>query len=206
MSDFETLCPGWYLVKAKVREELRAVDNLENQGFEAYCPQYLEKGRSAVLFPGYLFVRLGSDDLERFHKIRSTRGVTAMVTFNKMAQKCFREGRTHFTSTRKLQEILPQPVPNGEKVIEQIEEIIWTLNGCIEAEKPASIGFKEGQKAVHKNPLFDHLRFVFKHGLKAERGVFLVQYIESLRTDEGVQSNVVSEQTMTIPYRELEKV
>ena len=126
---YETIKPGWYLVKVKPREELRAIDNLDYQGFEAYCPTYLESGRSSVLFPGYVFVRLCSKDLERYHKIRSTRGVASIVTFNQMYRKLYERGHIKSVGQDELQKLLPQPIPNGEQIIHQIEEIIWTLNG-----------------------------------------------------------------------------
>ncbi len=67
----------WYLLRSKPRQELRAVENLERQGFIAYCPM-LEKKRSRPepLFPGYVFLQ--HEDFEvhpEFGKIRSTRGV-----------------------------------------------------------------------------------------------------------------------------------
>ena len=204
MTNIETLKPGWYLLKTKVREEVRAVDNLENQEFEAYCPQYLEKKKLAPLFPGYAFVRLCTQDIERYHKIRSTRGVSAIVTFNKMQQKKFREGRGS-NCKNELQELLPQPIPGGNKIIDQIEEIIWALDGCKPETKPASVVYEEGDKACHKNPLYKYLEFTFLHNAKSERGLFLVQYIESIRTESGIEEKIVSEREMEIPFEELDK-
>ena len=62
---------------------MRAVENLERQGFIAYCPM-LEKKRSRPepLFPGYVFLQ--HEDFEvhpEFGKIRSTRGVGGFVKF-----------------------------------------------------------------------------------------------------------------------------
>ncbi|OED46753.1 hypothetical protein ACH42_03430 [Endozoicomonas sp. (ex Bugula neritina AB1)] len=207
MSDFETLHTGWFLLKTKVKSELKAVNNLENQGFEAYCPQYIEKEKEVVLFPGYLFLRLGSDDIERYHKIRSTRGVTGIVTFNKMQRKLYQAGQINSSCKDRIQEMLPQPIPGGDKIIEQIEEVIWCLNGCLEEKKPESVTyFKAGDNAVHSSPLFEHLKLTFKHGMKAERGIFLVQYIESQRTEEGIQETLVSEREMEISYSEVKKI
>ncbi len=206
MSEFETLRSGWYLIKTKVREELRAATHLENQEFEAYCPQYLEKGKEVILFPGYLFLRLCKGDLERYHKIRSTRGVSGIVTFNKMHQKSMRSGQGDTHCKQRQQAMLPQPIPTGEKIISDIEAIIWSLNGCKKEDKPDSLAFNEGEEAVHKGNLFKHLKLTFMRGMKVDRGLFLVEYIQSIRTKDGVEDQVVSKQTMEIPYKEVEKV
>ncbi len=73
----------WYLLKTKPRQEQRAVENLENQGFYAYCPMLERKGRKLEpLFPGYIFLLF--DQLEEnlpWGKVRSTRGVAYFVKF-----------------------------------------------------------------------------------------------------------------------------
>lgn len=79
---------NWYAVYTKPRQERRALENLEQQSFEAYLPQIdckRSRGGKWVeqiepLFPRYLFVRLepGATSTE---SIRSTRGVTGLVRF-----------------------------------------------------------------------------------------------------------------------------
>lgn len=81
--------PRWYLVQCRARQDERALEHLERQGFECYRPHYeverIRSGRkesaSVALFPGYLFIRL-----DRIHDnwlpIRSTRGVLQIVRFN----------------------------------------------------------------------------------------------------------------------------
>lgn len=73
--------PRWYLIQCKARQDERALEHLERQGFECYRPLYekehIRRGRrelaSVALFPSYLFIRL-----DRVHDnwlpIRSTRG------------------------------------------------------------------------------------------------------------------------------------
>ena len=78
----------WYLLKTKVRQEKRAMDHLERQNIEVFCPEiYVEivkKGEissvSEVLFPGYLFIKL-SNLSRSANSIRSTRGVLNFVSF-----------------------------------------------------------------------------------------------------------------------------
>ena len=76
----------WYVVQCKPREERRALENLERQGFSCYLPMLaVEKLRHGSvrpipepLFPGYLFISL--DELTgNWYPIRSTRGVIQLV-------------------------------------------------------------------------------------------------------------------------------
>lgn len=80
----------WYLIHSKVRQEQVALDNLERQGYACVlpmmCVEKLRRGRlqavQEVLFPRYLFVRLGSGlDAQSWGPIRSTVGVSRMITF-----------------------------------------------------------------------------------------------------------------------------
>jgi len=78
----------WYLLQTKVRDELRALENLHNQGVVTYCPfnevDKILRGKrqkiNEVLFPGYIFVQL-DEDSPSFTSIRSTRGVSKFVSF-----------------------------------------------------------------------------------------------------------------------------
>jgi transcriptional antiterminator RfaH len=81
--------PRWYLVQCRARQDERALEHLQRQGFECYRPlcekERIRGGRkelaSVPLFPGYLFIRL-----DRIHDnwlpIRSTRGVIQIVRFH----------------------------------------------------------------------------------------------------------------------------
>lgn len=72
---------AWYVVKTRVRQELRAVTHLQNQSFEAYCPWLVHKdGAKEALFAGYLFVQL-NQFTETYYRIRSTRGVQSLLKF-----------------------------------------------------------------------------------------------------------------------------
>jgi len=80
----------WLLLQVKASQEKRAIDNLEYQGADCYCPMIsLEKVVSGkrktveeALFPGYVFV---NSDPERdglsYTTLRSTRGVQKVVSF-----------------------------------------------------------------------------------------------------------------------------
>ncbi|MCK5893590.1 MAG: hypothetical protein KAG53_04090 [Endozoicomonadaceae bacterium] len=71
----------WYVLRSKSRQELRATEHLERQGFFVYCPMLEKKGMKCVpLFPSYLFLQY--NDLQEsfeFDRVRSTRGVLTFV-------------------------------------------------------------------------------------------------------------------------------
>ena len=79
----------WYTIYTKAWQEDLAAEHLRRQEFEIYLPRikqaYRYRGRwrdrIEPLFPRYLFIRLdlGTDNVA---PIRSTRGVTKLVSFN----------------------------------------------------------------------------------------------------------------------------
>ena len=70
----------WYLIKTKPRQEKKAKQNLENQGYLAFCPLAKINKRFVVLFPGYLFVQL-NEKTQNWSPINSTKGVSHFVKF-----------------------------------------------------------------------------------------------------------------------------
>lgn len=82
----------WYVIHTKPRQEQRALLNLEQQGYECYLPvlaiEKLHQGVLSVavepLFSRYLFIRLDvSQSGKSWSPIRSTKGVSHLVTFGK---------------------------------------------------------------------------------------------------------------------------
>ena len=82
----------WLLLQTKPREELRALEQLQNQNCQAYCPQIpiekITRGKRTTnlepLFPGYIFIQ--NPDTQQasaltYTSIRSTRGVSKIVRF-----------------------------------------------------------------------------------------------------------------------------
>lgn len=96
----------WYVIQCRAKQNQRAQDNLENQGFTCFHPllqvEKMRAGRRQLreesLFPGYLFIQL-DETAPSWHTIRSTRGVLRMVAFGQQ----------------------PVPVPNA--VIEQLQQV-----------------------------------------------------------------------------------
>lgn len=82
----------WHVIHTKVREEFRALENLQAQGFEVFLPtcQVQKKLQGKVklvtepLFSRYLFIRL-SDVSSNWFPIRSTRGVSQLLRFGNLA-------------------------------------------------------------------------------------------------------------------------
>jgi transcriptional antiterminator RfaH len=83
----------WHVIHTKVREELRALENLQNQGFEVFLPtcQVQKKSQGKIklptepLFSRYLFIRL-SDISSNWFPIRSTRGVSELLRFGQATE------------------------------------------------------------------------------------------------------------------------
>ena len=78
----------WHVIHTKLREEFRALENLQTQGFEVFLPtcQVQKKLQGKIklatepLFSRYLFIRL-SDVNSNWFPIRSTRGVSSLLRF-----------------------------------------------------------------------------------------------------------------------------
>ena len=78
----------WYLVQTKPKQENRAVENLELQGVNAFCPKVLveklscgkRKVSKEVLFPSYLFVQFDKDNISAL-SVNYTRGVNRIISF-----------------------------------------------------------------------------------------------------------------------------
>ena len=70
----------WYLIKTKPKQEKKAKQNLENQGYIAFFPIAKINNRLVALFPSYLFVEL-NEKTQNFSPIYSTKGVSYFVKF-----------------------------------------------------------------------------------------------------------------------------
>lgn len=85
---------SWYLAASKPKQETRAIQNLLNQGINAYSPMMnVEKLRAnkkhivlEAMFTGYVFINLSPED-DLWHKVKSTRGIRDWVRFAGNAAK-----------------------------------------------------------------------------------------------------------------------
>jgi transcriptional antiterminator RfaH len=89
-----TNIPAWYVVHTKPRQEARALDNLQNQGFTCFFPtMQVQKLRNhkvqtvtEPMFSRYLFIQL-DDTTQNWGPIRSTLGVSKLVSFGHQPAK-----------------------------------------------------------------------------------------------------------------------
>ncbi len=79
--------PQWFLIYTKPRQEERAKENLENQGFETFLPliasEKIKQPKSfsmKPMFPRYLFTKFNLEK-DNWAHIKSTRGVSQVVVF-----------------------------------------------------------------------------------------------------------------------------
>src|SRR5690606_22480873 len=78
---------AWYLLQCKPRQDARAQEHLDRQGFECFAPtltrETIRAGKlrqlQQPLFPGYVFIRMSGDD--SWLSLRSTRGVSHVDGF-----------------------------------------------------------------------------------------------------------------------------
>ena len=85
---------AWYVVHTKPRNEARALENLQNQGFACFLPlmEVEKRVRQRIqkvvvpMFSRYLFIQL-SDVTQNWSPIRSTLGVSKLVSFGPQPAK-----------------------------------------------------------------------------------------------------------------------
>ena len=115
-----------YLVHTKIRQESVALENLERQGFECFLPQIhvekLRKGQLRVvreaLFPRYLFIRLETGiDGQSWGPIRSTLGVSRLVTFGQTPAKVDEDLIAHLRLKTDTTEVQLRHFAPGEQVV-----------------------------------------------------------------------------------------
>jgi transcriptional antiterminator RfaH len=143
----------WYVIQCKPREERRALENLERQGFACYLPTVvvetlrhgLRRDVPEPLFPGYLFIDL--DELsDNWHPIRSTRGVIGLVRFREY----------------------PVPVP---------DEIIGRIRERFARDNPRISYLKPGERVRITQGLFAEVEGIFVAHDGHERVVLLMNIL-----------------------------
>lgn len=118
---------NWLLLQVKPRQEIRALENLERQQAECYCPtilvEKLRRGKriqvEEAMFAGYLFInaQLLQNGLT-YTSIRSSRGVSKIVGFG------------------------PEPVIIPEALIKQLKVLESKYLTCAESEDLPHTGDK----------------------------------------------------------------
>ena len=132
---------GWYLIQTKPKQEQRAVENLELQGLNAFCPRvFMEKiirGKrkvtKEVLFPNYLFVQFNQDNVSAL-SINYTRGVNRIISFGNK----------------------PSEVP--DELIAQLKKRVDQSNNSLISDLP-----KKGEQLQVLDGPFKGLNAIFSH-------------------------------------------
>ena len=139
---------NWYLIKTKSRQEKIAKQNLENQGYDTFCPIAKINNRLVVLFPGYLFVQL-NEKTQNWSPINSTKGISHFVKFGL----------------------------NFAKVPATVIEFIKT-NQHITIEKLKNLNnFKPGDKVHISDGAFKNWIAIFKCYKSDERVILLMDFL-----------------------------
>lgn len=117
---------NWYVIHTKIRQERLALENLEHQGFECFLPQInaekLRRGNLLViqeaLFPRYLFIKLGTElESQSWAPIRSTIGVSRLVTFGQTPAKISDDLVSAIRSTTETSEVKLRHFQTGQSVV-----------------------------------------------------------------------------------------
>jgi transcriptional antiterminator RfaH len=144
----------WYLIYSKPKQELRAQQQLANQGFETYSPVVTTKkirGTKTItvqepLFPRYIFLKCA--DPSRLSLVRSTRGVGGIVRF-------------------------------GDTLATVSDELVFALvrNQVVIMQQPVDHPFKAGESLDILSGPFSSLNAVFLHADGTERCIILLNFL-----------------------------
>ena len=114
----------WFVVHTKPRQEQRALENLQRQGFAAWLPMLsVEKFRRGRLekvvepmFSRYLFIQLDKVS-SNWSPIRSTMGVSRLVTFGQTPAKIDDTLITELRARSESAEVQLRHFEPGEQVV-----------------------------------------------------------------------------------------
>ena len=118
----------WYVVHSKPREEQKALENLQKQGFECFLPmmtlEKLVRGRvksvTEPLFNRYLFVQTQSQN-QNFSVIKSTLGVHRLVSFGPLPSQV---SDTLIETIRSLASLLGSEINDSRSLIRSGDEVM----------------------------------------------------------------------------------
>lgn len=141
----------WYAVHSKPKQEQRALENLQQQGFEAWLPiltiEKLRRGRLTEvvepLFSRYLFIRLDTEH-SNWAPIRSTLGVSRLVSFGH------------------------RPAPIADELIQALQRL---------PERAPERLLKVGQEVVFIDGPLKGLQGIYQHADGEARAMVLVELI-----------------------------
>jgi transcriptional antiterminator RfaH len=165
----------WVLIYTKVKQERRAKENLENQGFKAFLPLIalsndLPKYENLeIVFPRYLFVQI-NQKLDNWSSIKSTKGVDQIVLFG-----------NEFTA-----------VP--DKIIKSIKEKLNKRD--VYKQKISKTNFNIGDKLVIKEGTFSGIDAIFISYKSKDRVKLLLKLLKTSILAEVDKSDVGLKKTI----------
>ena len=152
------LAPNWLLLQVKPKQEFRALENLERQKGECYCPmvsvEKLSRGKRILveeaLFPGYLFINAQPEKNGlTYTSIRSSRGVSKIVGFGPEPAK------------------IPEALIQEIKLLEQGDAVFTKAEGLAQAGD--QIDILEGP--------FAGLQAIYSHADGQQRSIVLINLL-----------------------------
>ena len=153
------ITPNWLLLQVKPRQELRALENLERQKGECYCPQIkvekFSRGKrikvDEALFPGYVFINAQPEQTGlTYTSIRSSRGVSKIVCFG------------------------VEPIKIPEALIHQIR--LREKMGLI-PDKPSNLPQKDDAINILDGP-FKGVNAIYSHANGLQRSIVLMNFLQ----------------------------
>lgn len=159
---------AWYLLHCKARQEQRAQQNIENQGYTTCLPQIKRQKivqgkrieRIEPLFPNYIFIQLDKSTAN-FNALRSTRGVNGFVRFGG----------------------IPATVPG------QVMDSILALEQTSEKQDQAQPLFRSGDKVQISDGPFAGLQAIYNMPKGEERCLIFLDML-------GQQQSIEIEETV----------
>ena len=164
---------AWYLLHCKARQEQRAQQNIENQGYTTCLPQIKRQKivqgkrieRIEPLFPNYIFIQLDKSTAN-FNALRSTRGVNGFVRFGG----------------------IPATVPG------QVMDSILALEQTSEKQDQAQPLFRSGDKVQISDGPFAGLQAIYNMPKGEERCLIFLDMLGQQQSIEIEETALRSEE------------
>lgn len=161
----------WYLATSKPKQECRAIENLKNQGINAFSPtikvEKIRAGKKLVveetMFTGYLFINLSPED-GLWHKIRSTRGIRDWVRFS---------GKAARIPTQLVSQLIEQQQSQEKTIVKST--------------------FKPGEEVRILSGPFEGLKGIYLAQNGEERALILIEFLGKQNRLKLANEQIVSE-------------
>jgi len=165
----------WVLIYTKVKQERRAKENLENQGFKTFLPMIASTNKLVkyenleIIFPRYLFTQINLK-IDNWNSIKSTKGVDHIVLFgNEFA-------------------VVP------DQIIRSIKERLDKTG--VYKQKISETNFNEGDELIIKEGAFSGIDAIFISSKSKDRVKLLIKLLKTSILAEVSESDVGLKETI----------